>query len=160
VHDDFGTNYRMLEMQAAIGRVILPKLEAWVNRRRESARILNERFQRSPALRVTIPPQNVRHSYYKYYVFVRPDALKAGWSRDRILSAVSERGVPSFSGSCGEIYLEKAFERHGLRPVERLPVARELGETSLMFLVHPTLQTEHIERTAEAVEAVMKEATR
>jgi dTDP-4-amino-4,6-dideoxygalactose transaminase len=160
LHHDFGTNARMLEVQAAIGRASLPKLAGWVSRRRENARHLDERFQKLPGLRVTVPPAKAYHSYYKYYVFVRPEALKAGWSRDRITSAVSELGVPAYSGSCSEIYLEKAFERHGLAPAERLPVARELGETSLMFLVHPTLHAEHIQRTAEAVERVMSEATR
>ncbi len=160
LHDEFGTNFRMLEVQAAIGRVSLKKLEGWVRRRRDNARVLNERFERLPALRVTVPPKSVQHSYYKYYAFVRPEALKSGWSRDRILGAVSELGVPSFSGSCSEIYLEKAFDRHGLRPPERLKVARELGETSLMFLVHPTLHAEHIQRTADVLERVVNEATR
>ena len=109
-------------------------------------------------LRVTAPPENVRHAYYKYYVFVRPERLKAGWDRDRIMNAVTAEGAPCFSGSCSEVYLEKAFDGNGLRPVERLPVARELGETSLMFLVHPTLTEKDMETVAAAVHKVMKEA--
>jgi len=58
------------------------------------------------------------------------------------------------------IYLEKAFEGNGLRPAERLPVARELGETSLMFLVHPTLGKEHMQCTVAAVEEVMQRAVK
>lgn len=160
LHEDFGTNWRMLELQAAIGRVILRKLDGWVDKRREYANYLNERLGQIPALRITLPPKGIHHAYYKYYVYVRPEKLKPGWGRDRIMMAVGELGIPCFSGSCSEIYLEKAFEKAGLRPAERLPIARQLGETSLMFLVHPTLQPEHIEATAAAVEQVMEQALR
>jgi dTDP-4-amino-4,6-dideoxygalactose transaminase len=67
--------------------------------------------------------------------------------------------VPCFSGSCSEIYLEQAFSGD-LRPPERLPVARELGETSLMFQVHPTLSDAHIDKACATVQAVMQLATR
>ena len=108
---------------------------------------------------MTLPPANVRHAYYKYYVFVRPEWLKAGWDRDRIMNAVTAAGVPCFSGSCSEVYLEKAFEGNGLRPAERLPVAKELGETSLMFLVHPTLTESDMTGVVKVVAKVMAEAT-
>lgn len=160
LHEDFGTNWRMLELQASIGRVILKKLDRWVDKRREYANYLNKRFGQIPALRITPVPRDIHHAYYKYYVYVRPEKLKPGWDRDRIMMAVGEMGIPCFSGSCSEIYLEKAFEKAGLRPAERLPIARQLGETSLMFLVHPTLQPEHIEATAAAVEQVMEQASR
>jgi dTDP-4-amino-4,6-dideoxygalactose transaminase len=160
LHEDFGTNWRMLEVQSAIGRVILRKLDGWVEKRRMYAHYLSERFRQIPALRVPEVPADLYHAYYKYYVYVRPEMLKPGWSRDRIMQAVSEVGIPCMSGSCSEIYLEKAFTSRGWQPAERLPVARELGETSLMFLVHPTLGMEHIKATAEVVEQVMQEASR
>lgn len=160
LHEDFGTNWRMLEMQSAIGRVILRKLDSWIEKRRQFALYLNEHFSKLPGLRVTTPDPDVYHAYYKYYVYVRPEMLKPGWSRDRIMQEVGELGIPCLSGSCSEIYLEKAFTRRGWQPAERLPIAKELGETSLMFLVHPTLDMEHIEATAQAVEQVMAEATK
>ncbi|MER3555226.1 MAG: aminotransferase [Meiothermus sp.] len=160
LHEDFGTNWRMLEVQSAIGRVILRKLDGWVEKRRAHAQYLNERFAQMPGLRVSEPSKDLYHAYYKYYVYVRPEALKPGWNRDRIMAEVSAMGIPCGSGSCSEIYLEKAFEKHGLQPEERLPVAKELGETSLMFLVHPTLGKEHLEATAAVVAQVMEEATR
>lgn len=158
LHETFGTNWRLTEMQSAIGRTQLRKLHSWVRKRRENAAILTDAFSRIPSLRVTIPPPDVGHSYYKYYVFVRPERLKPDWCRDRIIAAVNAEGVPCFSGSCSEIYLEKAFD--GLRPAERLPVARVLGDTSLMFLVHPTLGTEELVDTTIAVEKVMCAASR
>jgi dTDP-4-amino-4,6-dideoxygalactose transaminase len=159
LHEDFGTNWRMLEVQSAIGRVILRKLDGWVEKRRANAHYLSERFRQIPALRVPEVPAHLYHAYYKYYVYVRPEMLKPGWNRDRIMQAVSEMGIPCMSGSCSEIYLEKAFTRRGWQPAERLPVAKELGETSLMFLVHPTLGPAHMQAAADAVERVMEQAS-
>lgn len=160
LHESFGTNWRMTEMQAAIGRVQLRKLPGWTAARRRHAAVLNEAFADLDALRLTIPGPEVGHGYYKYYAFVRPERLKAGWSRDRIMAEVSARGIPCLSGSCSEVYLEKAFDGTGFRPAERLPVARELGETSLMFLVHPTLTDVAMRETGEVVGDVVRMATR
>ncbi len=159
LHESFGTNWRMTEMQSAMGRVLLRRLPSWVEIRRSNAAVLAEHFAQLPALRVTCPPQEVYHSYYKYYVFVRPEYLKPDWDRDRIMNAVSAEGIPCYSGSCSELYLEKAFDTT-LRPSARLPVAKKLGETSLMFLVHPTLSNEDMLDTCRAVEKVLNVATR
>lgn len=158
LHESFGTNGRLTEMQAAIGRVQLRKLPDWTNTRQRHAALLTESFCRIPALRVTPVPGGIAHAMYKYYVFVRPELLAAGWDRDRIMDAVNAEGVPCYSGSCSEIYLEKAFVDQGLGPAERLPVAKELGETSLMFLVHPTLSDADMADTCRAVEKVMAAA--
>lgn len=159
LHESFGTNWRMTEMQAAIGRQQLKKLKNWVKLRREHADLLTERFAKMTALRIVRPTAEFFHSYYKYYVFVRPERLKKGWNRDRIMNEIVSRGVPCFSGSCSEIYREKAFVENALQPSERLPVARELGDTSLMFLVHPTLNKEDMTRAANITEMVMAKAS-
>ncbi|OGN79795.1 MAG: aminotransferase [Chloroflexi bacterium GWC2_49_37] len=152
LHESFGTNWRLTEMQSAIGRIQLRKLPGWISARRRNAEKLNAAFINIPALRLNIPSTEIGHAYYKYYAFVRPERLKSGWNRDRILGAISAEGVPCFSGSCSEIYLEKAFK--GIRPAKRLPVAKTLGETSLMFLVHPTLSAVDIKDTIRAVSKV------
>ncbi len=159
LHESFGTNWRMLEVQAALGRVALTKLPAWLARRRRHAETLNKRFATLPALRLTPPPPHLEHAYYKYYVFVRPERLKPGWDRDRILEEIIAAGVPCYSGSCSEIYHEKAFSRAGLGPAQRLKVAQMLGDTALMFLVHPTLSKNNLQATGNVVEAVMARAT-
>ena len=158
LHESFGTNMRLTEMQSAIGRIQLRRLPEWVAARRNHAATLTEAFTQIPALRVTLPPGDIFHSYYKYYVFLRPDRLREGWDRDRIMAAINAAGVPCYSGSCSEIYLEKAFRDAGLGPRERLSVAKGLGETSLMFLVHPTLGDEELDRTAAVVHRVMVQA--
>jgi dTDP-4-amino-4,6-dideoxygalactose transaminase len=159
LHESFGSNLRFTEMQAAIGRLQLKKLPNWLRRRRRNAAILTESFRRQPALRVTQPPSHVGHAYYKYYVFVRPARLRPGWSRDRIMAAIAAEGIPCFSGSCSEIYREAAFIRAAIGPAKPLPVARALGETSLMFPVHPTLSDEDILRTCRVVETVLAAAS-
>lgn len=158
LHESFGTNLRLTEMQSAIGRVALKKLPSRVEIRRRNAAALTERFLQIPSFRVTIPSHGLYHSYYKYYVFVRPETLKKGWGRDRIMAAIQAEGIPCSTGTCSEIYLEKAFEKSGLRPSKRFEVARELGETSLMFLVHPTLSVSDMENVCLVVEKVMDEA--
>ena len=167
LHESFGTNMRLTEMQSAIGRIQLRRLPDWVAARRRNSAILTEGFSKIPALRVTVPPDDISHSYYKYYVFLRPEALPLAPSpqppapcslRDCVMAAINAEGVPCYSGSCSEIYLEKAFRDAGLGPQERLPVARELGETSLMFLVHPTLGEDEMKKTVAAVKKVMAQA--
>ncbi len=156
-HESFGTNWRMTEMHGAVGRVLLPLLPEWVEKRRENAGFLAESFNSLEGLRTPMPGGEIYHSFYKFYTFVRPEKLKEGWDRDRVMNAIAAEGIPGMSGSCSEIYLEKAFD--GLRPAEPLPVARELGETSLMFMVHPTLPEEDLADTWRAVEKVMEAAT-
>jgi dTDP-4-amino-4,6-dideoxygalactose transaminase len=159
VHDSIGTNFRMTEIQAAIGRVQLGKLDAWVERRRTHAALLNRLLKEVPALRTTEPGAHLKHSYYKYYVFIRPERMRAEWSRDRIVSEVNARGARCFSGSCSEIYLEGAYREAGIQPPDRLPVAKALGETSLMLEVHPTLSEQEVTRHASVLRDVVQEAT-
>jgi dTDP-4-amino-4,6-dideoxygalactose transaminase len=158
LHESFGTNWRLTEVQSAIGRIQLRKLPQWLSVRRKYAQILTSQFATLPGLRVTVPRKHIEHAYYKYYAFVRPEALRPEWTRDRIIEAINAEGIPCFSGSCSEIYLERAFPPEW-RPRERLTVARELGETSLMFLVHPTLTEGHIHDTCATVKKVMSAAT-
>jgi len=158
LHESFGTNGRMTEVQSAIGRVALKKVAGWVETRRKYAALFNEKLTRLPGLRVARPSANFYHAYYKYYAFVRPERLQPGWDRDRILQAICTEGVPCFVGSCSEVYREKAFVTDRRARV-RLPVAKELGETSLMFLVHPTLTEDNIEHSWFVIEKVMASAT-
>lgn len=158
--EDFGTNYRMTEMQAAIGRSMLAKLDAWVSKRRELSHILNQGFSKLEQLRVTIPSPEIYHAYYKYYVFVKPRALAPGWNRDRIVRALIRAGVPCGTGVCPEIYLEKAFVKYrnsyaGTKQ-PRLPVARELGQTSIMFQVHPSLSKTNMQSIIEEMEKIVR----
>ena len=158
VHESFGTNWRMLEVQAVIGRIQLRRMSEWQASRLNHARQIWSCAESLPGLRVPEIPSHIMHAAYKCYVFVEADKLQEGWTRDRILSEISAQGVPCFSGSCSEVYLEKAFDGTGWRPESPLPGARRLGEESLMFLVHPTLTTDELVKTCSVLTSVMKAA--
>lgn len=166
LHESVGTNWRMMEMQAAIGRIQLRRMDAWTMQREAHARRLRDAMAQHSGqggvIRLPAPPDTASgevHAQYKFYAYVRPERLAPGWSRDRIITDIAASGVPCFQGSCSEVYLEKAFDAGAARPVERLPVARELGETSLMFLVHPTLTQEDMDRAAASISQVLSRAT-
>ena len=156
--DLLARNGRMTEVQSAIGRITLKKNHGWIETRRQYAAIFNERLAQMRGLRLVIPPAHLHHSYYKYYVFVRAETLLPGWGRDRILRSICAEDVPCFVGSCSDAYRRKAFVKERRDP-GRLPIAKELAESSLMFLVHPKLEIEHIEYACDVIEKVMALAT-
>lgn len=158
LHESLGTNWRLTEVQSAVGRVALRKLLGWIEKRRTLAAIYADRLAHIAALRVPLPAEHLHHSHYRFYAFVHPELLAQGWNRDRIAQCIQAAGVPCTVGSCSEIYLEKCIPEEW-RPEESSPVARELGETSLMFLAHPTLNEADVERACNVVEEVMREAT-
>lgn len=160
LHESFGTNWRMIEVQAVIGRIQLRRMPQWHERRVANAERIWGLAATLPGLRVPRLAGDSVHAAYKCYVFIEPERLREGWSRDRILNEINAAGVPCFSGSCSEVYLEKAFDGTGWRPDVRFAVARELGETSLMFMVHPTLSEAELDKTCAVLSSVMKEAAR
>ena len=159
VHESFGSNYRMLEVQAVIGRIQLRRLAAWHERRTANARALADALDRFPqAIRVPMPAPGFEHAFYRLYAYVRPEGLAEGWNRDRIVAELTARGLPAFQGSCSEVYLEKAFDGTGFRPLQRLPAAMELGDTSIAFLTHPTLTEEDLATARAAIGEVFAQA--
>jgi dTDP-4-amino-4,6-dideoxygalactose transaminase len=161
VHDSFGTNWRMLEVQAVLGEIQLRHMSAWTQRRTEIALRLADALSRhEQVVRVPTPAANLRHAYYRQYGYVRSDGLHPDWSRDRIVAELNTAGVQVLHGTCSEVYLEKAFDGTSYRPETRLPVAKALGETSLMFLTHPTIGDAELDRAVEAIDTIMSNATR
>ena len=157
LHDSFGTNWRMMEMQAVIGRLQLKQMPEWTAKRNTNMACIQAVFENSPYFTVAKPSSDYVHAAYKCYVQVNIDALPEGWSRDRIMQEINGLGVPCFSGSCSEVYLEKAFDNTPWRPTERLANAQALGESSLMFLVHPTLSEESLQKTVNAIQTVISQ---
>ena len=155
LHDSFGTNWRMMEMQAVIGRLQLKQMPNWTVKRNAHMARIQAVFEQSPYFTVAKPSSDYVHAAYKCYVQVNVDALPEGWSRDRIMAEISAQNVPCFSGSCSEVYLEHAFEGTPWRPEQRLENAKALGESSLMFLVHPTLSEQSIQQTLDAIQSVI-----
>jgi len=159
LHESFGTNFRMIETQAVLGRIQLRRMAETTAKRTANARAYMDALRRfEGAVRVPEPRAGLTHAYYRFYAYVRPEGLQTGWSRDRIVAELNALNIPASQGSCSEVYLEKAFCGTGLRPAERLPIARELGDTSLAFLTHPTLAAADVERTCVAIERVFSDA--
>jgi len=159
VNESFGTNWRMTEMQGVIGRIQLKRMFDWHAKRSANVNEIWETAKQCKGLRVPSIPDYIEHAAYKCYVFVELKELKNGWDRDKVSKEINTLGVPCYSGACSEVYLEKAFDNTGFRPKERLINAKELGETSLMFLVHPTLTKDEIKQTCDAITSVMNLAT-
>ncbi len=160
VHDSFGTNWRMLEMQAVIGRIQLRKMAEWTKKRQQHAKVLDEAARPYNVVRLVQVPEYSEHAEYKHYFFVQPEYLAQGWTRDRIIDEIVSRGVPCYQGSCSEVYLEKAFDNTQWRPQTRLTNAKLLGETSIMMLVHPTLTADEIQLSAKVLSEVLALATK
>lgn len=174
LHESIGTNWRMMEMQAVLGRIQLKRMTDWTVDRLKNADIIARAMApfagpdgpiRLPRFKCASCPATpctevCVHAQYKFYAYVRPECLAEGWTRDRIVSEITAAGVPCFQGSCSEVYLEKAFDCTGWRPEPRMAAAKELGETSLMFLVHPTLTPDEMALTTEVVGTVLEEASR
>ena len=157
LHDSFGTNWRMLEVQAVIGRIQLKRMADWTAQRNKNMQFIFDSFGDTPFFTVHKPSEDYVHAAYKCYVQVNLQALPEGWTRDRIMQVINDQQVPCYSGSCSEVYLEKAFDNTPWRPKVRLKNAVDLGETSLMFLVHPTLSESSLERCRQAIKHVIQQ---
>jgi dTDP-4-amino-4,6-dideoxygalactose transaminase len=159
VHESFGTNWRMLEMQAAIGRWQLQQMNEWMQQRTLNAQRLSATLGNFATLvHLPKPPQHAGHAYYRLYAYVKQDGLKSGWSRDHIVARLTEIGAPVFQGSCSEVYLEKAFDDTSFRPQSRLPNARSLGENSLAFLTHPSITETELDQYCSRISEVLRSA--
>ena len=157
LHEGPGTNARMTEMQATLGLAQLERLPQWLERRRRHGQRMTEALRQHPALEVPLPRDDEEPAYYRFYAFVRPQALREDWSRGRMMEAIAAEGVPCFVGSCGQVHREVAFAEH--RPAAPLEVAARLEQTSLAWLVHPTLEDSDIDDAIAATEKVLAEAT-
>jgi dTDP-4-amino-4,6-dideoxygalactose transaminase len=160
VHDSFGTNWRMMEMQAVIGRIQLKRMTDWTAARIANAAKLDAVAAQYPLIRRVAIPTDMVHAEYKHYFFVNSDLLADDWTRDRIIDEINMRGVPCYHGSCSEVYLEKAFDDTPWRPVASLPHAKLLGETSIMMLVHPTLSAFELAISCKVMAEVFSLASR
>ena len=160
LHDDLGSNFRITEIQSAIGRIQLGKLNEWTKIRTRNAMILSKKLSKIGLIRLALPPNSITHGWYKYYCYLNLEALSSNWNRERIIKEISLEGYPAYEGSCSEIYLEKSFINRNLNPPNRLPNAKLLGETSLMFLIHPTITEKNMNMYANKICEVLKKAMR
>jgi dTDP-4-amino-4,6-dideoxygalactose transaminase len=159
IHTKIGTNWRMMEIQAAIGILQLNKVEEWSARRNKIAAEIGNVCNMYSALRVPEVPKHLKHAYYRFYVFIKDEFLAFGWTRNRLIEEARAKGIPCIQGSSPEIYLEPAFQSLKIGPATRLPVAQELGESSIAFLVHPTISNEELDKILFALNELLSVAS-
>lgn len=154
LHESFGTNWRLTEMQSAIGKIQLSRMDNWQITRAINAERLYAVCREYDFIYVPEIPEYIQHAQYKCYVQVRLDKLPKNCTRDTIIANLNKAGLPCYSGSCSEVYKEKAFDGHSYRPELPLTNAQRLGETSLMLLVHPTLTADEMNTSCRVLAQV------
>lgn len=157
LHESFGTNWRITEMQSAIGRIQLRRMPEWHTARTQNAKDLIRNFapyaDADGPLRLPLPENMISgdversdsaniepdyvHAWYRFYAFARLENMPENQTRDDLVAVLNAQGLLAMQGSCSEMYREKAFDGTGFRPEQPLPNARVLGETSIMCLTHP-----------------------
>ena len=157
LHDTFGTNARMTEMQAAIGRCQVRKVDGWVATRQAHAARLTEGLGDLDALRLPYVPADVGHAFYRYYTHLRPELLAPGWNRDGVIAAVIAEGIPATHGGCAEIHRERAFRSTG-QVSPKVPAAASLSQTSMTLPVHHRMTESDADDVVAAVRAVLRRA--
>ena len=160
IHDSLGSNFRITEMQSAIGRIQLTKLDSWTKIRTKNALLLHNYLSKNHLVRVPFPGKDIVHGWYKFNCFINKYFLKDDWSRDKIISAIIEKGYPALQGTCSELYLEKCFLSKYSNPNKKLLIANELGETNLTFLVHPTITEEVMHNYASTILKILNLASK
>ena len=160
LHENLGSNLRLTEFQAAIGRSQLNKLSEWNIIRNRNSSIFKQNLKDCELVRIPIPNNSLTHAWYKFYVYLKPELFSLDWNRERVIEAINQKGYPAFTGSCSEIYLEKSFKKLGFAPTKRLVNAKNLGETSIAFLVHPTISEEQMQEYSCQVRDILNMAKR
>ena len=151
IHDGMGSNARMTEMQAAIGRVQLRKLPDWLAARSANAQYLSETMANHPLLMVPEVPAEITHAWYKFYLLLRPDMADPEAQRAQMIAQLMAKGIPCGTGSCPDMSLELGLDGLDLRRDGSLANAHALGRHTLMLLVDHTLDQDDMARIAEAL---------
>jgi len=165
-----GFNYRMTEMQAAIGLVMLERLDKFVEKRRENARYLTEHLSSLDGIRTPTERPYVKHVYYRYVCTL--DLSKFKVSKDQFIKAVAAEGVPIQPHTTSELYLDPTFQKQlgygrsqcpfkcplykgKLNYRENLcPTAQRIGREAFRLLVHPTIEKEDLDDVIAAIKKV------
>ena len=155
IHDNLGSNFRITEMQSAIGKIQLKKLKHWRNIRKKNAEVISNELSNNRLIRLPKHNKEIIHGWYKFNCFLNLDLLKENWSRKKIIEAIRLKGFPAYQGTCSELYLEKCFIQNSIDQI-RLPIAKELGITNLTFLIHPTIKENQMLKYAEIINKILK----
>lgn len=153
-----GSNFRITEVQAAIGLKQLSKLNAWISRRNVIAQKLVAALSQASFIKFpSVSHSDVTHAYYRVYGLIdlksQSDAENHSL-RNEFVASLSEMGLPCFSGSCSEIYLEKAFESY--YDGQRMPNAKYYAERAFCLLAHPTITDDQVNQAVKLIKTLLK----
>jgi dTDP-4-amino-4,6-dideoxygalactose transaminase len=151
LHENMGTNWRMMPIQAVIGSHALDKLNEWINHRRKIASIYNNNLKDIAGVRLTIPPENIYHSYYKYYFFIEPNKFKI--TRDEIIELINNENIFCQVGSCSEVYKEQSLIEY--KPEDNLEIAKELFETAFLLKCDPCITEEYAKECIKKIKNIL-----
>jgi dTDP-4-amino-4,6-dideoxygalactose transaminase len=158
--ETFGTNWRLTEAQSAIGRIQLRKLEGWAEKRGANAQAIAAAVEGLNGVTVGQPPAASTHAYYRQTLFAAPDALKSGWSRDRICAELDAYGIPARVGACPDISKEPAFLKSSYASQPPHPHAEAGAAASIVLPVHPTLTADDLDHMTARIRDVVRAALR
>jgi len=156
LHERLGSNFRITELQSAIGRIQLKKLSRWSSLRNKNAQILLQKLENLSIINIPLPDSDIEHAWYKFYAYINVEFLSEEWDRNKIINQINELGFPAFHGGCTEIYKEKCFNYNQKKI---LPNAEYLGQHSLMFLVDHTISSKDMENYAETIKSILLKAS-
>lgn len=151
LHDSFGTNWRMTEMQAAIGCAQLTKLPGWLARRRRNANALMRSLQDEPGVQLPAIPDHVGHAFYRLYVTIARDQLGQEGTTASIIDQMNRMGLPVAGGSCADMSQEAAFANIAPRRDGGLRAAQDAGRRSIAFPVDHLLDEGDMDRMADGL---------
>ena len=165
-HHRVGYNYRMTEMQSAIGLKALARLDWHLQRRRENAHYLTAGLRDLDEV-LSPAPENPEseHAFYCYYVTLNLTQLTC--SRDEFVRAVQAEGVRAARGTSAELYREPVYQgrvgygntHHPFDSVDYAqvdcPNAKDIGQRSFRLEVFPTLQEEDLDDVLDAIRKVV-----
>ena len=168
LHDNLGSNYRMTEMQAAIGRAQLKSLDNQIKKRNFIANLyLNElkNFYQNDIIKKidfkceTCPLKSsikkcdkCRHSFYRLNLFVNKNKV----NQIKLIEEFNKNMIECGVGSCPEIYKEKIFKKIKFYSKIKLANAKLLGNSSIMFPITPHKSLYSINKEIKKIKIILK----
>ena len=160
VHNTFGTNLRLTEIQSAVGRMQLKRLKNFIKIRNFNSKKILNNLEKFKSVSVPIIPKKFTHAFYRCYVRIDKKNLKNGWSKYKIIENLIKQGVPCNEGSCSELYREKSFKKFGYIPKKRLKNARKLSESSIAFQVDHSINLNQLQKIIISIKQTFLKATK
>ena len=168
LHEDLGSNYRMTEIQAGIGREQLKLLDSQIKKRNSIAKLylngLRDYFYKYKILKKpdfkckTCPLKESEnscnkctHAFYRLNLFINKDKVK----QSELIRKINKKGISCGVGACPEIYKEKIFKKLKLYPKKRLVNAKLLGNTSIVFPINPHNSKINVKREISVIKKII-----